>query len=250
MCSPGTRPWPSNRLLSPAPTRTSNLKFLDLNRAPYVLYGVKYIDLVSLCPISRCYRCETRDAPFVSNNSTKPTAPSLATTVGPVQMTDTGGCPDNAIDHFGAVVNGKPDKVGRYIIGDRVAVVSSSACAELCLAETVKQCLAFTYRAASGDCELLDTDAVSGDLYPTKWVIHKLVVVCTPPALLEVRNIAAVHFTKQTSIPVGVFVQLGENKVPTDYQIMATVTLSTKIQLVTKVFEYAYGHQNLTVTHL
>ena len=26
----------------------ANLKFFDLNRAPYVLYGVKYIDLVSL----------------------------------------------------------------------------------------------------------------------------------------------------------------------------------------------------------
>ena len=30
------------------PSQPVHLKFFDLNRAPYVLYGVKYIDLVSL----------------------------------------------------------------------------------------------------------------------------------------------------------------------------------------------------------
>ena len=34
--------------LQRAETWPVNPKFFDLNRAPYVLYGVKYIDLVSL----------------------------------------------------------------------------------------------------------------------------------------------------------------------------------------------------------
>ena len=34
-------------LFRPTP-RTSNLEILDLSRAPYVSYGVKFIDLVSL----------------------------------------------------------------------------------------------------------------------------------------------------------------------------------------------------------
>ena len=33
----------------------ANLKLLDLGRAPYVLYGVKYIDLVSLAVFTRRY---------------------------------------------------------------------------------------------------------------------------------------------------------------------------------------------------
>ena len=39
-------------LLLGAPGGPVNLKLLDLIRAPYVLYGVKYIDLVSLAPFS------------------------------------------------------------------------------------------------------------------------------------------------------------------------------------------------------
>ena len=38
------RGWPSTR----APSRSANYKSLHLGRAPYVLYGVKYIDLVTL----------------------------------------------------------------------------------------------------------------------------------------------------------------------------------------------------------
>ena len=32
---------------------TASDSYLDLDRAPYVLYGVKYIDLVSLAPLFR-----------------------------------------------------------------------------------------------------------------------------------------------------------------------------------------------------
>ena len=36
------------------PTRSSRDSHLDLSRAPYVVYGVHYIDLVSLAPLRPC----------------------------------------------------------------------------------------------------------------------------------------------------------------------------------------------------
>ena len=48
-----------------------NLKLLDLGRAPYVLYGVKYIDLVSLTPDQRPLISKSYTTPLFFNMACK-----------------------------------------------------------------------------------------------------------------------------------------------------------------------------------
>ena len=56
---------------SPVPGATASDANLDLSRAPYVLYGVKYIDLVSLAPFPSPTRpTPVRQSPILTSPPT------------------------------------------------------------------------------------------------------------------------------------------------------------------------------------